>query len=52
MNAMFKIDKEKSAPIREFRVINFLAPYKTFFKSTIFYEGFAMGGRICIYDHL
>lgn len=52
MNVMFKIDKANAAPIREFRVINFLAPYKTFFKSTLFYEGFVMGGRICMYDYL
>ena len=52
MNVMFKIDKANAAPIREFRVINFLAPYKTFFKTTLFYEGLSMGGRIYMFDNL
>ena len=52
MNVMFRIDKDKAAPIREFRVINFLAPYKTFFNSTLFYEGIIMGSRMGIFEFL
>ena len=52
MNIMFKIDADKVAPIREFKAINFLSPYKTFFTSTLFYESILMSIRMCGFEYL
>ena len=52
MNIMFKIDANTANPIREFRIINFLSPYKTFFTSTLFYESFSMVARMGMFEYL
>ena len=52
MNIMFRIDVDKVAPIREFKAINFLSPYKTFFTSTLFYESILMSARMSAFDYL
>ena len=49
---MFRIEAHPGRPIQEFRVINFFAPYKTFFTSTMLYEGFLIGLRTTMFEYL
>ena len=52
MNIMFKVDSTKIIELYDLRLINIFSPYKTFFGSTMFYEGIGMGMRMTLYDTL
>ena len=52
MNIMFRVDSTKIVEIYDLRFINIFSPYKTFFGSTMVYEGLGMALRMSLYNGL
>ena len=52
MNIMFNINRGTNAPIQEFRVFDFFAMYKPFFRATLPYECLSLSLRLMLFDSI